>query len=221
MYDLHTHSLLSDGQLLPSELARRYKVLGYKAIAITDHIDESNIEMVVPKIVEVCKKLSVSGGIVVIPGAELTHMPTKDINGVVKYVRSLGAKLVLVHGETLVEPVAAGTNKRALQCEIDILAHPGLITKEDARLAARNGILLEITTRRGHAFANGHVAKMAKSTGAKLILNSDAHAPEDLLPPAVAEKIAQGAGLSKDDVLAMRKNAQDIVKNLSDSKRTN
>lgn len=214
MYDLHTHSLLSDGQLLPSELVRRYKVLGYKAIAITDHVDESNIEMVVPKIVEVCKKLSVSDGIIVIPGAELTHTPTKDINGMVKHARSLGARLVLVHGETLMEPVAAGTNKKALQCGIDILAHPGLITEEDARLAERNEVFLEITTRRGHAFTNGHVAKMAKSTGAKLILNSDAHAPEDLMPPAAAEKIAQGAGLDKGDVLAMRRNAQDIVKNL-------
>ena len=46
MYDLHTHSLLSDGELLPSELARRYEEKGYKAIAITDHVDFSNIKIV-------------------------------------------------------------------------------------------------------------------------------------------------------------------------------
>ena len=215
MYDLHTHTLLSDGELLPSELVRRYKVLGYKAVAITDHIDESNAEMIIPKIVAVAKKLSKLGGITVIPGAELTHVPKKDIKGLVNKVRALGAKIVLAHGETLMEPVAPGTNKRALQCGIDILTHPGLITLEDAKLAAKNGIYLEITMRRGHAFTNGHVAKTAKSAGAKLILNSDAHGPDDILKPAAAEKLAMGAGLTKEDVIKMRKNAQDIVKNLS------
>ncbi len=214
MYDLHTHTLLSDGELLPSELVRRYKVLGYKAVAITDHIDESNIELILPKIVSVCKKLTIKKGITVIPGAELTHIPTKDIKGLVKKARALGAKLVLVHGETLAEPVVSGTNKRALQCDIDILTHPGLITESDARLAAKNKIYLEITTRRGHAFTNGHVAKMAKLTGAKLILNSDAHSPDDLLLPVVAEKIAQGAGLTKAQVAVMRKNSENIVKKI-------
>jgi len=214
MYDLHTHSLLSDGQLLPSELARRYKVLGYKAIAITDHVDDSNIDLVIPKIVSVCKRLSLNAGISVIPGAELTHIPIKDISNLVKRARSLGAKLILVHGETLSEPVTPGTNKKALQCDIDILTHPGLITKEEASLAAKNRIYLEITTRRSHAFTNGHVAKIAKLTGAKLVLNSDSHAPEDLLPLAIREKIALGAGLTKSDVLKMRKNAQQLLKKI-------
>jgi len=213
MYDLHTHSLLSDGQLLPSELARRYKVLGYKAIAITDHVDDSNIDLVIPKIVSVCKRLSLNAGISVIPGAELTHIPISDISSLVKRARSLGAKLILVHGETLSEPVTPGTNKKALQCDIDILTHPGLITKEEASLAAKNGIYLEITTRRGHAFTNGHVAKIAKLTGAKLVLNSDSHAPEDLLPLALREKIALGAGLSKANFLTMIRNAQSIIRN--------
>lgn len=212
MYDLHTHSLLSDGQLLPSELVRRYKVLGYKAVAITDHIDESNAELVIPKIVEVAKKLNKLKGILVIPGAELTHVPKKDIKGLVNKVRALGAKIVLAHGETLVEPVVPGTNKQALQCGIDILSHPGLISLEDARLAARNGVCLEITTRRGHAFTNGHVAKIAKQAKAKLVLNSDSHSPDDILPLHLAERIAMGAGLSKDEVIKMRKNAQDIIK---------
>ena len=43
MIDLHTHSLFSDGALVPSEHVRRVEVLGYEAIAITDHADDSNI----------------------------------------------------------------------------------------------------------------------------------------------------------------------------------
>ena len=217
MYDLHTHSLLSDGQLLPSEMAQRYKMLGYEAIAITDHIDESNMESVVPKIVAVSKKLTLAGGIIVLPGAELTHVPVKDIEKLIIKTRSLGAKIILVHGETLAEPVARGTNKKALQCNIDILAHPGLISREEALIAARKNIYLEITARRSHAFTNGHVAKMAKSTGAKLVINSDSHTPEDLLPPQAIEKIAQGAGLDRIDVVAMKRNARALMRKLKTS----
>ena len=42
MYDLHTHSILSDGEMLPIELIRRMAVLGYTTVAITDHVDPSN-----------------------------------------------------------------------------------------------------------------------------------------------------------------------------------
>jgi histidinol phosphatase-like PHP family hydrolase len=78
-------------------------------------------------------------------------------------------------------------------------------------MAKKNGVYLEITTRRGHAFTNGHVVKMAKLAGAKLLLNSDSHSPDDILTPSFAQKVAQGAGLSKQDIAAMYKNAAEIV----------
>ena len=43
------HSLFSDGELLPSELARRALKLNHEVIAITDHIDYYNVEEI-PKI---------------------------------------------------------------------------------------------------------------------------------------------------------------------------
>ncbi len=45
MIDLHTHSLFSDGELIPSELVRRAVMHGYRAIAITDHADFTNVEL--------------------------------------------------------------------------------------------------------------------------------------------------------------------------------
>lgn len=35
--NLHTHSVISDGKLTPSELKKEYKAKGYKVISITDH----------------------------------------------------------------------------------------------------------------------------------------------------------------------------------------
>lgn len=166
MIDLHTHSLLSDGELLPSELVRRGLVLGYEAIAITDHVDASNIDLVVPRIVKVCVELNSHGGIYVIPGAELTHIPPEDIKGMLETAKRLGARIVLVHGESPGEPVAPGTNRVAIETGVDILAHPGFITEDEVKLAVRMSTCLEITARKGHNLTNGHVAKLASRFGA-------------------------------------------------------
>ncbi len=105
-----------------------------------------------------------------------------------------------------------GTNRAALQSPIDILAHPGLITAEEAALAAERGIFLEITTRRGHSLANGHVARMARETGASLVLNTDAHLCDDLVTNATARAIAAGAGLTDAEIAVMRANSEKLAK---------
>ncbi|MCK5010388.1 MAG: histidinol phosphate phosphatase domain-containing protein [Deltaproteobacteria bacterium] len=212
MIDFHTHSLLSDGELLPSELVRRAVVKGYQALAITDHVDVSNIDWVIPRLVKDCDDLKRYFQIKVIPGAELTHVPPARIKSLAEEARKLGAKIVVVHGETIVEPVAPDSNLRALESPIDILAHPGLITEEEVKLAKRNGIMLEITARKGHCLTNGHVAKLALKTGAGLVLNTDAHSPEDLITPDQARQIALGAGLGEDDFAQLRMNAQELLK---------
>jgi putative hydrolase len=207
VFDLHTHSIFSDGELIPSELIRRAKVAGYRVIAITDHGDQSNVDFVIPRIVKVCRKLSEAYDIKVIPGIELTHVPPIYIAELAKEVRGLGARIVLVHGETIAEPVAPGTNLAALQSDIDILAHPGLITEAEASLAGERGIYLEITTRRGHSLTNGHVLKTARQCGAKLVLNTDTHSPDDIVSRSQAQNIARGAGMTEDEVAAMFKNS--------------
>jgi histidinol phosphatase-like PHP family hydrolase len=212
--DLHTHSLLSDGALLPSELTRRAFVKGYKVIAITDHVDGSNLENILPRLIRVCKVLDKKGSIRVIPGVEITHVSPPDIKEIVEQARDIGARMVLVHGETLAEPVAPGTNRSALELDIDMLAHPGLITLEEASLAAKKDIRLEISCRRGHGFANGHVAKIAKKAGAKLVVNTDSHTSEDLMSKDEAMKIALGAGLDVEECKQIYSNTLEFVKKI-------
>jgi putative hydrolase len=212
MIDLHTHSIFSDGELIPSELVRRARVRGYRAIAITDHGDASNLDFIIPRIAGVCEKLSTVCGVQVIPGIELTHVPPAHIRELAVEARKLGARLVVVHGETVVEPVAPGTNEAALESPVDILAHPGLITGREAKLAAARGICLEITTRRGHSLSNGHVVQMARRHGARLVLNTDAHGPQDLTSPEMARIIALGAGLGPREVDRMFKNSESLAR---------
>ncbi len=201
MYDFHTHTFLSDGVLSPIELIRRALVQGYKAMAVTDHVGLGNVEYVVRTLVIDCEQATKRWDILALPGVEITHVPKDDIDLVAKTAKEIGAKLVAVHGETPVEPVEPGTNEAALRSDfVDVLAHPGLITYEEARMAADRGIYLEVSARKGHSLANGHVVKTARDAGALTVLDSDAHEPEDLLTPEIRQKVAKGAGLSSGEI---------------------
>ena len=210
MIDLHTHTLLSDGELLPSELVRRALVKGYKAIALTDHVDSSNIDFVLPRIVKVCKILNRRWKIRSIPGVEITHAPLEEIKGLVRLARKSGARIVIVHGETVSEPVIPGTNRRAIEARCDILAHPGLITKKDTELAKKNGVYLELTTRKSHSRTNKRLFKIAGAVGAKLVLNNDAHSGDDLVTELKARRILKGTGAGKREIERIFRNSEEL-----------
>ncbi len=207
MFDLHCHSLFSDGGLLPSELVRRVEVLGYRVIAITDHIDSSNFEYIVPHLIRVADDINRYSHTRLIPGVEITHVHPKLIASLTQQVRDLGARVVVCHGETIVEPVCPGTNQAAIEAGVDILAHPGLISERDVDLAAQRGTFLEISGRKGHCLTNGHVARLARESGARLIINSDAHAPEDFMSAEMARQVGLGAGLTPEEVEAIYEEA--------------
>lgn len=215
MIDLHMHTIHSDGDLVPSELVRRAKVAGYRAMALTDHGDHSNLDLILPGMVRVCRKLSKSYNMPVIPGIELTHVPPEYIAELVKEARGMGAKIVVVHGETIAEPVMPGTNRAALESSIDILAHPGQLSVEEALLASSKAISLEITTRKGHSLTNGHVAAMARQYHFPLVLNTDTHESENLTSLEMAKRIALGAGLTEKEIMTMFKNCENIVQRVS------
>jgi histidinol phosphatase-like PHP family hydrolase len=197
MIDLHSHSLLSDGDLLPSELARRAAVNGVKALAITDHVDESNIEQVLAGLIKAAAVINRYWDIYVIPGVEITHVPVESFLDMVKKARHLGAGIVVGHGESPVEPVIKGTNRAAILAGVDILAHPGHITLEDASLAAERGVHLEITARKGHSLANKHVFKTALKAGAKMVLDTDSHSPCNILTKELRDRILRSLTDSK------------------------
>jgi histidinol phosphatase-like PHP family hydrolase len=195
LIDLHSHTTLSDGELLPSELVRRAVIHGYEAIAITDHADYTNLEQLIETATKL-KFLEEEWDIRVLTGVELTHIPPRKIAQVAKKAKDLGAEIVVVHGETTLESVTAGTNAASAACEhVDILAHPGLITEEDVLTAKENNVCLEITARNGHNRTNGHVAKLALDVGATLVLDTDTHKFDDLTTDDTALKIVMGSGL--------------------------
>ncbi|MBO4552065.1 MAG: histidinol phosphate phosphatase domain-containing protein [Candidatus Methanomethylophilaceae archaeon] len=212
--DLHTHSIFSDGELIPAELVRTAKVTGHKVIAITDHVDMTNVEFVVKNVVKAAELTD--DEIIVIPGVEITHVPPSKMDKVIADAKRFGAKWIVVHGETVVEPVQPGTNRQAaMNPDVDVLAHPGFITEDEMQAAKDNGVLIEITGRRGHSLTNGYVAGLARKVGATMVINSDTHAPEDLMTEERAYKVALGAGLTKAEAdAAIQKVPFDAVRDL-------
>ncbi|MFN3740896.1 MAG: histidinol phosphate phosphatase domain-containing protein, partial [Thermodesulfovibrionales bacterium] len=213
--DLHTHSIFSDGELIPYELVRRAIAKGYRAIAITDHVDSSNMDFVIPRIVKAIDKLRTYVSIEVIPGAEITHAPPRMIPDLVKEARNLGALIVVVHGETIVEPVVEGTNRAAIEAGADLLAHPGLIKTEDILFAKEMGTMLEITSRKGHSLSNGYVAKEASKFGVSLSINTDSHSPDDLITVEMARNILIAAGIDENRLEQVFENSKRFVEKIS------
>ncbi|MCX6650675.1 MAG: histidinol phosphate phosphatase domain-containing protein [Methanomassiliicoccales archaeon] len=211
--ELHTHTLMSDGELLPIELARRALVKGTKTLAFTDHASLSNLERIISE-GRRDADLATEWGMKVLVGVEITHVPVRRIDEVVSKARKLGAEIVVIHGETISEPVEKGTNLAAvMNPEVDILAHPGFITLEEAQHARDNGVVLEITSRGSHCKTNGHVARMAQQAGAHMVVNTDAHSPGDLIDLVTATQIALAAGLTREEAdRALVETPQMIVK---------
>ena len=216
LIDLHTHTFASDGVLLPSELIRRAIAAGYRAIGITDHGDETNMEDLLQRAMKAAQVWAENGKIVVLPGVEITHVPPDRIPSLAARARDLGAKVVVVHGETVTEPVAPGTNAAAVRCpDVDILAHPGLLSEEDAIAAAQNDVYLEITSRKGHSAANGRVAAVAARAGASLLFSTDTHGPGDLSDEASARNILLAAGIGEDQVDKVFANAESLLEKIT------
>jgi putative hydrolase len=216
MIDLHTHTFLSDGQLGPAEHIRRAEVEGgYRVLGISDHGDLALTGWLVEKARAAAEAERRRGQMVVLAGVELTHVRPDQIAAAVAQARDAGAEYVIVHGETITEPVLEGTNRAAIEAGADILAHPGLITQADVRLAAERGTRLEITAKPGHGLANGHVAALAQRHGAELIFGTDAHGPGQFATRDHAMKILRSAGLAEARAAEVLTSAESFVAALS------
>lgn len=214
MIDLHTHTFASDGCLGAAELVRRAEQAGYRAIGITDHADAANLEELVSAVVRFARETQPYLKIRIVAGVELTHVPPGQIAALVRRARQLGARLVVMHGETLCEPVPRGTNRAGIEAGVDILAHPGLISEEEVRLAVECGVHLEISARFNHGLGNGRLVGLAREAGAPLVIDSDAHGPSDIMTPDWREKVAFGSGLTPDELDRINKSMVSLVEKL-------
>jgi len=96
-YDLHTHTTLTDGEMIPAELVRRMAVLGYTTVAITDHADSTNLHHLIESII-LLKHSAELSGVRLLSGVELTHIPPSLIPASARDAKNSGADIVLCMG---------------------------------------------------------------------------------------------------------------------------
>lgn len=206
-FDFHAHSFLSDGATSPTDMWSAAEQLGHRALALTDHVALEDPTPLLRRLSEEAVAFD-RGPMTTLVGVELSKVPPSKIAQAARRARRAGAEIVIVHGETLMEYVPPGTNHAALAApEVDLLAHPGLLTERDADLAHAQDKVLELSGRRMHGLTNGHVAARALAGRVDLVVDSDAHHFNELIPAPLARRIAQGAGLAPEGVVAALEDA--------------
>ena len=129
-------------------------------------------------------------------GVEITHVPPSQIADLAKKCPFCRADIIVVMAIDRSQPVANWTSHAACGCkDANIFAHPVLITIEDALLAARNGVALEITSRGGHNPTNGHVVQVGREAACQSVVDSDRAFPPRPLDERAKFVVAKGAGL--------------------------
>lgn len=183
------------------EAARAAALLGYHAIVVNPGpgiCDQATLHNLRAH----ARECAIYMEIEIFVAAKLTHTPPGLITQAIGAARKNGAQLVLGFGETIApdqpQPMP-GTNLSAIEGGVDILLHPGLITPEEARLAARRNTALEISLSPAHALANGHIRMTAAKTGAAMIFGSDARETGDFLSADHIRRIALGAAMTEED----------------------
>ena len=196
-FDFHAHTFLTDGNASATDMWVAGDRLGHRVLAITDHVALEDPKPLLDRLHAEAKAFA-EGPLLTLVGVEISMVPPRHIDAAARAARRAGAEIVIVHGETLAEPVPAGTNRAAIECrEVDLLAHPGLLAPADAELAHDHGTVLELSGRPGHSLTNGLVARVALAARASVVVDSDAHRTGDLLTYERATQIARGAGLAE------------------------
>jgi len=194
-FDFHAHTYLTDGTSSATDMWGTAHRLRHRAQALTDHVGLEDPAPLLRRLREEGRAFE-GTPMTILVGVEITQVPPRHLPSAVRAARRAGAEIVVVHGETPWEAVPPGTNQAALGSnDVDVLAHPGILREEEAELAREHEVALELTPRRGHSLGNGRVALEALKARAPLVVDSDAHRPEDLFTFETAQLIARGAGL--------------------------
>ncbi|MFZ0831078.1 MAG: histidinol phosphate phosphatase domain-containing protein [Thermoplasmata archaeon] len=199
-FDFHSHTFLTDGRASATDMWTEADRIGHKALAVTDHVALDDPQ---PLLDRLRREATAWEGeeLITLVGVEVTTVPPRKIPEVVRAARKAGAEIVIVHGETQAEYVPMGTNRAAVELnDVDILAHPGFLTMEEAELAKAHEVILELSARTFHMVTNGHVARTALEVGNDLVVDSDAHATDQLLSTHLARQVARGAGVPESAV---------------------
>lgn len=190
--------------MAPAEAVRMAKLAGLRAVTFTERVDAATMHPVLNQLAPVARSLSLYAGIDVIAGCELAYMPSALLPDAIAEARAAGAQFVAVLGQYLSGHVEEGTNLAAIEGGCDLLSSPGLITEEEAVLAAEKNCMLDVTAYSPHALANGHVVRMSRATGARIAVTGGVHEAIAFISADLRRAVGIGAGMTADEYATSR-----------------
>lgn len=218
--DLHVHSKWSDGIISLSDIIERIKKYNYEYIAISDHTTSNyygrglDIERLRRKTDFIDRLKSRFKDFHILLGSEIDIRGTGKFDYPDNIIKKLDIAIGSIHSsflntedENTSRSISAVNNKY-----IDFIAHPtGVVFGNRApyfinidRLieeAARNDKALEINSYFLRMDLNEQNVRKAAKSGVKIVINTDAHRPNNIDMMRLGVDIARRAGLRKKDVL--------------------
>ena len=218
--DLHVHSTWSDGLISLDDMVERIRKFNYQYLAVTDH-SESNffgrgldIGRIQEKTEYIRSLKSKHRDFEILMGSEIDirkvdklDYPDDIIEKLDIAIGSLHSSFLNTEAENTARGISAVENKY-----IDFIAHPtGEVFGDRApyfididRLisaAAGNNKALEINSYFLRLDLNEENTRKARDMGVKIVINTDAHRPNNMDMIRLGVDIARRAGLQKKDVL--------------------
>jgi len=218
--DCHMHTTASDGKNSIEDMAREAKEKGYSYIAITEHsqavriaggLNDKSLEQHLRRIEDANRRVK---GIRILKGVEVDILGdgTLDLkNATLKkcevVISSVHSRFNLSEKE-MTKRIIRGIKNR----QVNILGHPTgrlilerepyrVDLKEVIKVAAGEGVIMEINANPRRLDLNDIHARMAKDMGAKLIINTDAHSISQLGLMKYGVFTARRGWLEKEDVI--------------------
>ncbi len=220
--DLHAHTTASDGRASLAEMAAAALALGYEYMAVTDHSYSLAVaggltpERLRAQIAEI-RVLEDRLGIRVFAGSEVDVKADGTLDFDDDLLSSLDFVIASLH--LFNQQDAAHQTARMLRVianpHVDLIAHPTgrLVNRRDPYAldleavfdaAARTGTALEINAAPERLDLRDEYAREAARRGVRILINTDAHRPEDYNLMSYGILTARRAWLTPADVLNTR-----------------
>ncbi len=233
--DCHMHTTASDGKNSIEDMARAARELGYQYIAITEHsqavriaggLNDKELIRHLHRIEEADRKVE---GIRILRGVEVDIRGDGTLDLKDETLKECDVVIAAIHSrfnlpeKEMTKRIIRGIKNR----QVNILAHPTgrlilerepyrVDLKEVIKVAAGEGVIMEINANPRRLDLNDIHSRMAKDMGAKLIINSDAHSIDQLRLMKYGIFTARRGWLEQKDVI----NTYPLKKLLAILKRT-
>ncbi len=221
--DLHVHTVASDGRNTVEEMAGAGRERGYEYICITEHSQSSAIAgglkegVLHGHIKDVRAAAERIEGIRVLMGTEVDILADGQLDYPDDLLAQLDFVVASIHSG-MGNDIEANTRRTLAAMQnpyVNCIGHPTgrLINEREAmaldmeavaREAARTGTALEINANNYRLDLKDTHARLARELGAKLVINTDAHATDQFDQIRFGVMTARRAWLRRGDVLNAR-----------------